>query len=331
MILNQELITLYPMAEIGQDIEKAKYYLEQGELVAIPTETVYGLAANALNDRAVAKIFEAKNRPSFDPLIVHIANMDALNLYSQSLDPRLKALALHFWPGPLTLLTQKQTIISDLVTSGLDQIALRIPAHPLTQKLLNSLVFPLAAPSANPFGYISPTSAEHVAAQLGDKIKYILDGGPSAVGLESTICGIADNKPTIYRLGGLSIEAIENWSQLNWDLQINVSSNPIAPGTLKSHYAPKTQLIQGDIDQLFQLIQPQKFGIIALKKQYDFSEKQCAQIQLSTTGDLQIAATHLFSSMRSLDTKNLDVIFCEIFPEEGLGRAINDRLKRASA
>ncbi len=319
------------MAEIGQDIEKAKYYLEQGDLVAIPTETVYGLAANALNDTAVAKIFEAKNRPSFDPLIVHIANLEALQLYSRSLDKRLMDLARQFWPGPLTILTEKQTIISDLVTSGLDQVALRIPSHPLTQKLLTTIPFPLAAPSANPFGYISPTNAAHVEDQLGDKIKYILDGGASTVGLESTICGIADDTPTIYRLGGLSIEAIEHSSQLKWDLQINVSSNPIAPGTLKSHYAPKTQLIQGDINQLFQLIQPQNFGIIALKKQYEFSEKNCHQIQLSTTGDLQIASAQLFASMRRLDAKNLDIIFCEIFPEEGLGRAINDRLKRASA
>ncbi len=319
------------MAEIGQDIEKAKYYLEQGELVAIPTETVYGLAANALNDHAVAKIFEAKNRPSFDPLIVHIPNLEALKLYTNQIDIRLENLAFHFWPGPLTILLQKNNKISDLVTSGLDRVALRMPAHPLTKKLLDNLAFPLAAPSANPFGYISPTNADHVNAQLGDKIKYILDGGQSAVGLESTICGIENNIPTVYRLGGLSLESLESQSQLKWELNLNVSSNPIAPGTLKSHYAPKTQLIQGDIDQLYQLMQPKKFGILSLKKQYDFPTEMCEQIQLSKAGDLNIASTRLFASMREMDTKKLEVILCEIFPEEGLGRAINDRLKRASA
>ncbi len=319
------------MAEIGTDIEKAKYFLEKGELVAIPTETVYGLAGNALNAIAIAKIFETKNRPTFDPLIVHLAHIYEIDKYAKLVHPTLLSLAKISWPGPLTILTEKKEIIPDLVTSGLSRVALRVPLNPLTLDLLNSLNFPLAAPSANPFGYISPTTAEHVNDQLGDKIKYILDGGSCQVGLESTICGIEEDVPTIYRLGGLSIEEITRRSGENWQLQINASSNPAAPGTLKSHYAPTTPLIQGDVNELLELTQVKKFGILSFQKHYQYDEAICAQIQLSDSGDLNEASANLFSAMRRLDSKKLDVIFAEIFPDEGLGRAINDRLKRASA
>jgi L-threonylcarbamoyladenylate synthase len=319
------------MAEIGTDIEKAKYFLEKGELVAIPTETVYGLAANALDDLAVAKIFEAKNRPTFDPLIMHISNLEELEKYCMNIDSSLYHLAKDFWPGPLTILVEKQSIVSDLVTSGLPRVALRVPDNALTLNLLNSLDFPLAAPSANPFGYISPTTAEHVDAQLGKKIKYILDGGPCTIGLESTICGIENNEPTIYRLGGLSLESIEEKSDMKWALQTHSTSNPAAPGTLESHYAPTNQLIQGDIEDLMTLIKPKRFGLISFKKDYNYHETNCLQIQLSPKGDMNEASARLFSAMRELDNKDLEVIFAEVFPEEGLGRAINDRLKRASA
>jgi L-threonylcarbamoyladenylate synthase len=319
------------MAEIGTDIEKARYFLEKGELVAIPTETVYGLAANALDDLAVAKIFEAKNRPTFDPLIMHVSKLEEVEKYCINIDSSLYHLAKTFWPGPLTILVEKKNTVSDLVTSGLPRVAIRVPNNALTLSLLNTLDFPLAAPSANPFGYISPTTAEHVDAQLGKKVKYILDGGPCTVGLESTICGIENKIPIIYRLGGLPLEIIEEKSEMKWTLQNHSSSNPAAPGTLESHYAPTTQLIQGDIQALVTLIQPKKFGLISFKKDYAYNETHCLQIQLSPKGNMNEASAHLFSAMRALDDKDLEVIFAEVFPEEGLGRAINDRLKRASA
>ena len=175
------------MAEIGQDILKAKEILIAGGLVAIPTETVYGLAGNALNENSVANIFRAKNRPSFDPLIVHVASILQAERFVEDIPSQARKLAETYWPGPLTILLKKRPIISDLVTSGLDTVAIRVPAQDLTRSLLASLDFPLAAPSANPFGYVSPTKAEHVNEQLGDNIDYILDGGDCQVGIESTI------------------------------------------------------------------------------------------------------------------------------------------------
>ena len=189
------------MAETGSDIEKAKSLLVAGDLVAVPTETVYGLAGNALDPSAIAKIFEVKGRPRFDPLIVHVPNLKVARLYAEEIPVQAERLAAQYWPGPLTLLLKKRSVIDDLVTSGLDTVGLRCPDHPLTQKLLDSLPFPLAAPSANPFGYVSPTRPEHVEEQLGKKISYILDGGPSTVGVESTIVGFEDNTPVIFRLG----------------------------------------------------------------------------------------------------------------------------------
>jgi L-threonylcarbamoyladenylate synthase len=201
------------MAQIETDIEKAKALLESGELVAIPTETVYGLAGNALNPDAVAKIFSVKNRPSFDPLIIHTDSLEKVRKFTLDIPAPLDRLAAHFWPGPLTLLLPKKPIVPDLVTSGLDTVAVRIPQHTLTLSLLEALDFPLAAPSANPFGYISPTTAAHVQDQLGDKIPYILDGGPSQVGLESTIVGLENGEVVVYRLGGLEVAAIESNSR----------------------------------------------------------------------------------------------------------------------
>ena len=197
------------MAEIGKDISKAKELLERGELVAIPTETVYGLAGNALNVAAIAKIFATKNRPHFDPLIVHVSHFNSINSFASAIPEKAKQLAQEFLPGPLTLLLKRKKIIPDLVTSGLETVGIRCPNHELTLNLLKELSYPLAAPSANPFGYISPTKASHVNDQLGDKIKYILDGGDCEVGIESTIVGFENDKAIIYRLGGLSIEKIE--------------------------------------------------------------------------------------------------------------------------
>ena len=319
------------MAEIGKDIIRAKPLLEAGKLVGIPTETVYGLAGNALNPDAVASIFETKKRPSFDPLIIHSDSMEKIKRWVLEIPEKLKILADEFWPGPLTLLLPREAIVPDLVTSGLDRVAVRIPSHPLTLELLKSLEFPLAAPSANPFGYISPTRPEHVQKQLGDQIPYILDGGACKVGLESTIVGIEDEQIFIYRLGGLDVREIE---ALVGPVQIKThsSSNPAAPGLLESHYAPAKPFILGDLDQLIQDHQNKKVRMGILSLQRTFSNLPIeSQMILSEKGDLKEAAQNLFAAMRALDEQDLDLILAERMPDHGLGKAINDRLNRAAA
>jgi L-threonylcarbamoyladenylate synthase len=315
------------MAIIGKDIDEAIRLLSEGEVVGIPTETVYGLAGNALNPDAVTKIFEVKNRPSFDPLIIHTNSIERFKDYISEINDRVYALAQKFMPGPLTLLLPRKDIIPDLVTSGLENVAIRIPQHPLTLELLGRLNFPLAAPSANPFGYISPTNARHVNNQLGNKIKYILDGGDCEVGIESTIVGFVDDEAVVYRKGGLSIEEIESVVG-----KVNViehsSSNPLAPGMLKSHYAPKKQLI---LIENYKTIDTKGKKIGYLGFQYynpEFPEKN--QLLLSPNGDFREAAKHLFAYMRQLDAMDVDVIYTELLPEIDLGRAINDRIRRAT-
>jgi L-threonylcarbamoyladenylate synthase len=314
------------MAIIGTDIHQAQLFLEQGEVVGIPTETVYGLAGNALDIEAVTKIFEVKNRPTFDPLIVHTNSIERLTEFVKFMPEKALLLAQKFMPGPLTMLLPKHHSIPDLVTSGLDTVAVRIPNHALTLELLSNLAFPLAAPSANPFGYISPTSAQHVAKQLGDKIPYILDGGECQIGLESTIMGFENEEVVVYRKGGLSIEEIE---KIVGKIRVNShsSSNPKAPGMLKSHYAPRKDLLlfQGgkfseDVD---------KIGYLSFQKfNSDIPKKN--QLILSESGNYKEAARNLFAYMRQLDSMNIDKIYVELLPEKDLGRAINDRLKRAS-
>jgi L-threonylcarbamoyladenylate synthase len=317
------------MAEIGADLQKAVTLLQSDELVAIPTETVYGLAGNALSTKAIAKIFEAKDRPFFDPLIVHVPNMEAAYRYVTHIPEKALILAKHFWPGPLTLLLPKKAIIPDLATSGLDTVGIRCPQHPLTTQLLRLLPFPLAAPSANPFGYISPTKPDHVNQQLGKKITYILDGGECQVGLESTIIGFEKDVPIAYRLGGLSIEQLEAVIG-PLQIQLNSSSNPTAPGQLKSHYAPAQKLIVGNLAELIQIHQHQPIGILAYQKELQQIDSTHQRV-LSRKGNLTEAAQHLFSYLRELDQLNVDFILAEEVPNEGLGRAINDRLRRASA
>jgi len=318
------------MAEIGKDVAKAKAYLEKGELVGIPTETVYGLAGNALNSDAVAKIFSVKNRPSFDPLILHLYDLDRVAQFVKEIPPPLQCLAKRFWPGPLTLLLPKKDIVPDLVTSGLDTVAVRVPDHKLTLELLGALDFPLAAPSANPFGYISPTKASHVNDQLGEKIPYILDGGSCRVGLESTIVGMEGDQVTVFRLGGLDISKVEN-EVGKVQLMDHSSSNPKSPGMLKSHYAPKKPFVIGDLDQLI-IEYGQKgasFAVLAFRRHFSQVSDQW-QIQLSKDGDLSEAAKNLFAAMRTLDSMNVSVILSELMPDVSLGKAINDRLKRAA-
>jgi L-threonylcarbamoyladenylate synthase len=312
------------MATIGKDILKAAQLLEQGKLVAIPTETVYGLAANALDTTAVAGIFRAKNRPAFDPLIIHTHSIEKVKEYVSVFPSELEKLAKAFWPGPLTLLLPKKNNVPDLVTSGLNNVAVRIPNHKLTLELLKQLKFPLAAPSANPFGYISPTKPEHVNKQLGDEVDYILDGGSCIVGIESTIVGMEQAKICVYRLGGLTIEEIKKIVG-KVELKINSSGDPTAPGQLKSHYSPVKKLLIGNVDEL--LKQHPNAGVLS------FGEKtyNVYTFNLSDKADLTEAAANLFEGLRALDESKVEVIITDYLPSIGLGIAINDRLTRAAA
>jgi L-threonylcarbamoyladenylate synthase len=312
------------MAEKGKDINKAKQLLQAGELVAIPTETVYGLAGNALDAGAVAKIFSVKDRPRFDPLIIHVPSFEKARLYAAYIPEKATRLAQAFWPGPLTLLLEKKQIVPDLVTSGLSTVGIRCPDHTLTRELLESLEFPLAAPSANPFGYVSPTTTRHVEDQLGDRISYILDGGPCSVGIESTIVGFGNDEPVLYRRGGLKVEDIE---QAIGEVKIDTSdsSNPKTPGQLQSHYAPRKKLIAGNLNELMSFPSVNA-GIITFRKKVDHPH----HIILSPSGSMEEAARNFFSAVRTLDASPVEVILAEYVPDVGLGRAINDRLKRAS-
>lgn len=313
-------------AEISQNTAKAKQLLEAAELVAIPTETVYGLAANALDTDAVIKIFETKNRPHFDPLIVHVSSIEQAKALVINFPSKALLLAQKFWPGPMTLLLKKKEIIPDLVTSGLDTVGIRMPEHPLTLELLRTLDFPLAAPSANPFGYISPTSAQHVAAQLGDKINLILDGGECEVGVESTIVDCTADIPVVVRLGGLGVEKIES---ITGKVEVNItsSSKPSSPGLLISHYAPRKPFLLGNIDELKAQYQDKNIGIIS----FTGTPTSTLHKVLSQDASLNEAAHNLFKAMRELDESDADIIIAEPVPDCGLGRAINDRLKRAAA
>lgn len=316
------------MSKTGTDVTLAKQFLEKGELVAIPTETVYGLASNALDPIAVAKIFEAKNRPTFDPLIVHTHSLAGVYDFVTHIDPQLLKLAEAFWPGPLTLLLPKKSHIPDLTTSGLDRVGVRVPQHALTLQLLEKLPFPLAAPSANPFGYISPTTAAHVQKQLGDKISYILDGGNCEVGLESTIVGEEEGQVIIYRLGGLSIDAIERVVG-NVSIQLNQSSNPKAPGQLKSHYAPKKPVFTGNVAKLQRIHKHHKTGFIVFGETLVDAPGGIVK-NLSPSQNYHEAAANLFSFLRELDEADVDIIICDLLPAMDLGLAINDRLRRAA-
>ncbi|MBP9196767.1 MAG: threonylcarbamoyl-AMP synthase [Saprospiraceae bacterium] len=314
---------------IGHNIDIAATLLKKGEAVAIPTETVYGLAANALNTSAVAKIFQIKQRPTFDPLIIHLSSFEKVYDYVLEVPEIFEELAKKFMPGPLTLLLRKKDIIPDLVTAGSPYVAVRIPSHNVTKSLLDMVDFPLAAPSANPFGYISPTTAQHVADQLGNKVYYILDGGPCDVGLESTIIGMNENGDIeVLRKGGLSIESIQEVVG-NIIIRDISSSNPEAPGMLTSHYSPKVPLILTDLGQLNKVSDINRTGIISFRNFLPTIPTK-HQIVLSPSGNFMDAARNLFKGMRYLDGCDLDIIYAELAPEEDLGIAINDRLRRAA-
>jgi L-threonylcarbamoyladenylate synthase len=313
---------------MSNKILKAAELLQNGEVVAIPTETVYGLAANAFNDKAVSQIFQIKNRPLFNPLIVHIKSIEYLDVVATNIPPVAYQLAKHFWPGPLTLVLEKKSNVSDIVTSGKKTVGVRVPSHPIALALLEELDFPLAAPSANPFGYISPTTSEHVKSQLGDKIAYILEGGSCERGIESTIVGFVDNKPVLYRVGAISNEEIEECIG-KLAVKNTASASPEAPGMINKHYSPRTKFIVSEnIGEVIVENFDRNVGFLLFKNENP-SLPSKRYIQLSNTKNLVEAASNLYSAMHLLDVMNFDVIYAEKLPEKELGNTINDRLYRA--
>ena len=318
------------MIEISTDIEKAARILKNENVIGIPTETVYGLAGNVFSPKAVHKIFALKKRPLFNPLIVHIANAHQLTELATNIPDIAWKLANTYWPGPLTLLLPKHTSVPDLVTGGKPTIAIRIPNHPLTLALLNQLSFPLAAPSANPFGSISPTLALHVANYFAANLPLVLDGGACKNGLESTIIGFQDDQPVIYRLGAITAETL---APITGKLETitNNDKAPEAPGMLSKHYAPNTKtIVAHHIDQLIAENSHKRLGLLLFQAPKKLPI-HCMQEILSPTGLLEEAAANLYAAMHKLDKEGLDIIIAEYFPDQGLGKAINDRLKRAAS
>ena len=313
--------------EISTDRNAAVELLRQGEVVALPTETVYGLAANALDPIAVAKIFEAKGRPRFDPLIVHLPDADWVERVAElpAQDRQLiLQLAEKFWPGPLTLVLPKREIVPDIATAGLDTVAIRISAHPVFAQIVRAFGKPLAAPSANRFGRISPTTAQHVFDELDGHIPLIIDAGPSTHGIESTIVTVHDGKIDILRRGPITSE------QLSASGEVNIAKpgeKISAPGQLPSHYAPKTPL--RIVDDLKSFNSNQRCALLAWNPTKD-DERFVAIRNLSDKQDLREAAANLFRYLRELDALDVDLIVAERVPDQELGAAILDRLQRAS-
>jgi len=334
-------------------LQQAADIIKDGGLVAFPTETVYGLGADAFNSTALAKIFDAKNRPYFDPLIIHIAAIESLekvadiSLIDEKTRKKLFLLAENLWPGPLSIVLPKNKKIPGIATAGLETAAIRFPDHDAAQKLISLSSGAVAAPSANPFGSLSPTKAEHVRDKLGNKVDMILDGGSTRIGLESTVLDISSDSIKILRPGGTSKEVIEELvgSIDNGELRIKnekhvksaVHSPKASPGMLKSHYAPKTPLYTLNREEIF--CQPAKTGDVFLffddstrdlwQKKQNLPEAGTIRV-LSDTGNMLEAASRLFEILHELDNGDYLRIYAQLVPKEGLGEAINDRLIRAS-
>ena len=309
-------------------IRQAAEIIQRGGIVAFPTETVYGLGADAFNPLAVARIFEVKRRPYFDPLIIHVANPVDVKKLVKEIPLNAKKLTERFWPGPLTVVLLKKEDIPDIVTAGLPTVAIRMPNHPVALSLIKQCKCPIAAPSANPFGYLSPTTAEHVRDQLGDQVDLILDGGPCPVGVESTILSFLEEKPRLLRPGGVPIEEIES---IIGKVEIGpVEDRPFAPGMLPKHYAPRTPIVLDWNEKNLNLYRDKNIGLLVFQEPKNNLKFHSVEV-LSTKGDLREAAANLFAAIRRLDALNLDLILAEPIPEFGLGRAIMDRLRRATS
>ena len=318
-----------PASERAKATESAVALLQKGEVVALPTETVYGLAADALNAEAVAKICGAKDRPRFDPLIVHLPDREWLEkiaeLPAQDRELILKLID-RFWPGPLTLVLPRRSIVSEIVTAGLDTVAVRMSAHPVFSDIIRAFGSPLAAPSANRFGRVSPTTAQHVMDELGGRIPLIVDAGPTTHGVESTIIAVHQGKIDILRRGPITDEELSIFGKID---VISSAKEISSPGQLPSHYAPKTPLRLIENAKSISLTRNQQVGLLAWNP-IESGRPFVAVRRLSERGDLREAAANLFRYLRELDALDLDLIVAERVPEIGLGAAIMDRLRRAA-
>ena len=314
---------------ITTNLDLAQQALTANEIIAIPTETVYGLAGNAFSETAIKKIFYLKKRPFYNPLIVHIKSAEYLTNVACNIPEIAVKMAKEFWPGPLTLILNKQQNIPDMVTAGKPTVAVRVPNHPLTLKLLEQLDFPLAAPSANPFGSISSTNVEHVFNYFKNTLEVILDGGECEKGLESTIIGFEENQPILFRLGAISIEDIEKVTGKVLLKTRGIGTDLTAPGMLSRHYSPATDTYLTDnITEYLKLYRNKKIGLLLFKDSIQANGILHQEV-LSKSGDLTEAAKELYAALHRLDKLNLDVIIAERFPDIGLGTTINDRLQRA--
>ena len=307
-------------------VSEAARLLKEGEVVAIPTETVYGLAGNAFEPKALAKIFAAKERPTFDPLIVHIADIAQLTDIAKDIPDSAYKLAEAYWPGPMTIILPKKDCIPDLCTSALPSVAVRFPSHPIAQAIIKESGLPLAAPSANLFKHVSPTTAEHVAAQLADRIAGIVDGGPCSVGVESSIISLV-GEPTVMRPGAITPEMFK---AILGEVKIKESTSKpgqpmLAPGQCDTHYRPQVPLYYGEVPAGYTL--PEHTVRIAFGAQVGPIP---ATVNLSATGDMVEATSKLYVFMHDLDTPDYDLILVDPIPNTGVGMALNDRLKRAS-
>jgi len=314
---------------ITTNLSNAVNALNQGELVAIPTETVYGLAGSAFNEQAIHKIFQLKNRPTCNPLILHTHCINEVIKFVKEIPPSAMLLAEAFWPGPLTLLLPKKSIIPHSVTSGSHLVAVRIPNHTVTLALLKQLDFPLVAPSANPYTRISPTNSKMVHDYFGDDLPVILEGDICSKGIESTIVGFHENTPVIYRQGAISVDAIEFIAGKSKVLAIK-TEKVTTPGMSPMHYAPRTRFqIVDCISNFIHQNSNLNIGVLTLGKK-EFNQPITTCINLSLTADLEEASANLYKSMYDLDDMDLDCIIIEKFPEIGIGKSLNDRIHRAS-
>ncbi len=304
-------------------IVTAAEYILQGKVVAFPTETVYGLGANALNPLAVAKIFEIKQRPSFDPLIVHISSLESIEKLIQYPDKRIYQLAEKFWPGPLTIVTYKSSLVPDIVTAGLNTVGLRMPANPIALKLIELAGVPIAAPSANKFGLISPTTAQHVKKQLPN-IDYIIDGGKTNIGIESTIIMLNDDGFEILRHGAITTDEIEKF--IPYHSTHNTENKILSSGMMKSHYSPNKPLYILGIHTI--PYPTEECGLLAFSQSSNHAYKKV--IQLSQNNDLKECAANLFAAIHEMEESDVRCIVAEPVVEKGIGIAIMDRLKKAA-
>lgn len=312
---------------ITQSIQKAANELREGNLVAIPTETVYGLAANIFDEQAVQKIFTVKRRPLVNPLIVHVRSVYEIDRLAKDVPDVAYTLARETWPGPVTLVLPKKDVVPDIVTGGRPTVALRMPAHPLTLELLHHLDFPLAAPSANPFGTISPTKAKHVHNYFPFGM-HILDGGDCERGIESTIIGFEEGQPVLYRPGAASVEVLE---KIVGKMRYPPSAHKeiLSPGMFPKHYSPATPMVLTHVVADAVALYPgKKIGVLSFTQNNIVPAVQ-KHIVLSQKGDINEAAKKLYTAMHELDGAILDIIIAERMPDTGIGRSMNDRLERA--